>query len=290
MPTGIIFALIALVGWGFGDFFIQRATRAMGSWKALFFIGAIGAVVLFPFVAHDVYAVWSSGYNKFLIIGASFLVLIAAMFDFEAMRAGKIAIIDPIIGAELPITVSLSAWLLHENLKPEQSTLVLVVFVGIVLAATTQWQHLHYHKRVLERGVLLAAVAAVGMAVTNVLMASFSRSFSPLLALWFLHTGFALLLLVYAWAEGSLHELWTAAKQHPKLILAESIFDNGAWLAYAYAVTHIPVAIAVAISESYIALAVLLGLFLNRERIRRHQLAGIVLAILGVIALAVMTE
>lgn len=47
---GIIFALGALLSWGFGDFFIQKTVRAVGDLKTLFLIDAIGALVLLPFI------------------------------------------------------------------------------------------------------------------------------------------------------------------------------------------------------------------------------------------------
>jgi drug/metabolite transporter (DMT)-like permease len=59
-----------------------------------------------------------------------------------------------------------------------------------------------------------------------------------------------------------------------------------AWVSFAKATTFIPIAIATTISESYIALAVLLGLFVNREKLRTHQILGITLATFGVIILA----
>jgi drug/metabolite transporter (DMT)-like permease len=75
-------------------------------------------------------------------------------------------------------------------------------------------------------------------------------------------------------------------KNHPKLIIGQSILDNTAWVAFAVSTTHVPIAIATAISESYIALAVFLGLFLNHEKLRPHQMAGVALAVVGVIALS----
>jgi|GEM_PF-4617325 3-methyladenine DNA glycosylase Mpg len=46
---GVLLALGALASWTVGDFFIQRTSRKLGIWKALFFITILGAIVLFPF-------------------------------------------------------------------------------------------------------------------------------------------------------------------------------------------------------------------------------------------------
>ena len=50
MPLGIIYAIAAMLSWGVGDFLIQRASRKIGIWQTLFFIGLGGFLGLFPFL------------------------------------------------------------------------------------------------------------------------------------------------------------------------------------------------------------------------------------------------
>lgn len=78
-------------------------------------------------------------------------------------------------------------------------------------------------------------------------------------------------------------------KANPGPIIGQSILDNTAWVAFAFATIFIPISIATTISESYIALAVFLGIFINREKLRPHQMIGVVLALVGVIALSALT-
>ncbi len=101
--TGILFALVALFSWGFADFFIQKTARIIGSWKALFFIGIAGAVGLFPFVVGGLSSLSNNNLLLLLLLGV--VGIFGALFDFEALRQGKIAIVEPITGLELPITV-----------------------------------------------------------------------------------------------------------------------------------------------------------------------------------------
>ena len=51
----------------------------------------------------------------------------------------------------------------------------------------------------------------------------------------------------------------------------------------------IPIAIAVAISESYIALAALLGMLINREILMKHQKAGLIAALASAVLLSMIT-
>ncbi|MBI5733072.1 DMT family transporter [Candidatus Jorgensenbacteria bacterium] len=290
LTLGITLALLALFSWGFGDFFIQRTTRAIGIPRALFFIGFVALIVLFPFVQNDLPKLFGNPSNLLLLIIVSVIVFLAAIADFEALKIGKLAIIDPIVGLELPITIGISIVLWHETLTSTQIFLTLAIFAGIMLAITEHHTHLHYHKRIFEKGVVYAGLAAVGMALVNFLIGVASQKISPLVTIWFTHGFLFLLCGAYLVAKGELKRIVTDLKKSGWIIAAQSIFDNAAWIFYAFATTYIPISIAIAVSESYIALAVLLGVFANREKLKWHQYLGIVLATIGVISLSLITE
>lgn len=285
---GIIFALTALLSWGFGDFFIQKTTRAIGSWKALFFIGAVGAVGLFPFVKDDILNLDSR--NLLLLAVLAIVVIFGALFDFEALKEGKIAIIEPLIGLELPITVGLAITLGKEQLTIVQLLLIAVTFIGMLLAITVHHTHLHYHKRIFEKGVILAGVGAIGMALTNFLVGFSSQNISPLVSIWFAHFAAALVCVIYLIYRKDFKNILSGLKTHPGPIVGQSVLDNVAWVAFAFSTTYIPISIATTISESYIALAAFLGFFVNREKLRSHQIVGVVLTIAGIIALSAITS
>lgn len=285
---GITFALIAFLSWGFGDFYIQKTTRLVGTWKALFFIGFTGFVALFPFVKNEIFNLERGSLLLLAVLGI--VVVFSALFDFEAMRRGKIAIVEPLIGMELPITVGLSVSLGKEHLTGAQFALIAAIFVGIVLAITTHHKHLRYHRRIFEKGVIFAGIAAVGMALTNFLVGVSSQQISPLTAIWFSHSLIAFICAAYIIFSGGHKTIISDIKNHPKPIIGQSILDNAAWISFAFATTYIPISIATTISESYVALAVFLGIFVNREKLRSHQIAGVILAIGGVIALSALTS
>lgn len=289
MPAlGITFALGALLFWTFGDFFIQKGTREVGDWKTLFFIGLAGVVVLFPFIRGELLLLSPSHIS--LLTFAGIVIFFAALFDFEALRRGKLAVIEPVLGIELPVTVGLSTLIYGEALTPLQLTLTLITFVGIVLAVTINHKHLNYHKRIFEKGVVLAGVGAITMGLVNFLVGVSSQQTSALMAIWFTNAVFMLLCLIYLAAKGEVPHLLRDIKRHARTIISVSVLDNAAWISFAFATTLIPISIATTVSEAYIAFVVLLGLLMNRERVKRHQLIGIALAILGVILLSATTS
>ena len=287
---GVLFALGALVCWTFGDFFIQRGTRTVGNWKTLFYIGALGSIVLLPFVAREIGATLSNPSNAAILLLLVIVTLFTALFEFEALKRGKIAVVEPVMSLELPITIGLSLALWGERLSATQGILSLVVFIGIMLAVTIHHSHLHYHKRIFEKGFILAGIGAVGMALVNFLTGVGSQTTSPLFTIWFLHSTLAIICLFYFLYRGETKSILADIRRYPKTIVALSILDNLAWISFAYAVRYIPISIATTVSESYIALAVLLGIFVNREKLKPHQFVGIALTIGGVILLSVITS
>ncbi|MDI6821251.1 MAG: hypothetical protein QMD65_03755 [Patescibacteria group bacterium] len=50
------------------------------------------------------------------------------------------------------------------------------------------------------------------------------------------------------------------------------------------------ISIATTISENYIALTVLLGVFINKEKLQRHQFFGIAIAIISVLVLSYINK
>ncbi len=286
--TGITFAFIALLCWGFGDFFIQRTTRLVGTWKALFYIAILGSVVLFPFIYSELPTLTVD--NFLLLSLLAIIVIFSALFDFEALRQGKIAIIEPIIGLELPITVGLSIALVNEQLDLRQGLLIFLVFIGILLAITAHRPNFRQAKMVLEKGAILAGVGAVGLALTNFMVGISSQQTSPLLTIWFAHTTVALVCLIYLLVKKQFHSMIGDFRKHPWTILAQSVLDNAAWIAFAYATSIIPISIATTISESYITVTVLLGLFVSKEKLKKYQIFGAFLAIGSLIVLSAISQ
>lgn len=283
---GLLLAFTTLFCWGFGDFFIQESTRRVGVWKSLFFNDLFAVLVLSPFIYKELFtlSVWS-----FLLLTVlSIIVIFAAVFDFTALKEGKIAIIEPLLGIELPITVGLSVILLQEQLTALEFMLIGLVFIGVMLAAATRLSHLSYHRRLLEKGVLLAGLGAIALGLMNFLVGVSSRDTSPLLTVWF----FSAVLVLVSTFHLTLRKEWgsvgKALRQNFGITAKQSVVDNAGWIAYAGATTYLPISIVTSITESYIALAVILGIFVNREKLKPHQYLGVLLAVIAVIALAAL--
>ena len=280
--AGVLFALIALFGWAFGDFFIQKATRAMGWYKALFLIGIAGFFGLAPFAFQSLPP--PETYPSLAIL--SVIVFIYAWAIFEALRVGKISVVESVVAIELPFTVSLGIFIGGERLTTLQGLLFLIVCAGIVLAATKEFGHFKRGKNWLEKGVLLAFFGGFLSALTNFYIGSFSHIMSPLVVIWFIHSMLGLICAAHITAKGEWRAFRKEVMKHKLVSIGTAAFDNAAWVGYAFATSMIPTSLVVTMTESYIALAALLGWIFGHERIRLHQIAGALLAFAGVFFLS----
>lgn len=287
---GILFAAIALLAWGFGDFLLQRGTRRFGDWAVLFVVTAVEAIVFLPFVHRDFLELMRPGFSSQLgvLLLASAALLAASLLNLEGLRRGKIAVIESIYALEVFVTATLGASVIGERLTFAQTALIIALVFGIVLVSLKSLTHLKQFK--IERGVGYAVLGTIGMGSVNFLFGLGARETSPIFVNWFTSAIIAVVALGYLLVTKQGHAVIADIKRSPGLMLGVSVVDNIAWIAFSASALFIPIAIATGLSESYIVLAALLGFLINREKLQRHQWIGFAIAVASAIALAAVTE
>ncbi len=275
LESGIFFAFGAMLCWGIGDFLIQRSTRKVGDLHALTFIGLIGTLGLLPFAIKEFPLLWNTS-NILLLLALGIVTFISAIFNLEALKQGKLSIIDVVFEIELPITIALSLMFFRESLTSTEWLLVSLILIGIILIATKSFSH---WKTRLERGVVVAFIAAIFMGLVNFLTASSAKTVSPLMAIWgswVIFTIFCLIVIAY---RKDFRVFFRNGIEYKWLLLGMGIFDTLAWICYSFAVFRNEIAIITAITEAYPAIALFLGVWFNKEKIRWYQYLGAVLAL-----------
>jgi len=274
---GIIFAFCAMLFWGVGDFMIQKNVRKEGNVASLLFIGIIGLVGLLPFVWKDIS---SLAYlpNLFLIILLGVLTFFAAMLDFEALKQGKISIVEVALEIELPIVIFLAIIFYKETLTLFQWLAVSLIFIGIILISIKK-VHLRNPIKFLEKGVLIGLVGSVFMGSVDFLTAASARTISPLMAVWGPAFVYSVLCLIVLWKRRGFGDLKKYALKFKYIILLMGIFDTLAWVTYALATSSSEIGIITAITESYPAICIFLGVWINKEKVNWHQYLGAGLAL-----------
>jgi drug/metabolite transporter (DMT)-like permease len=278
MDYGIFFAFGAFFLWGFGDFLIQKTVRKIGTIFTLAWIGLFGSIILLPFVWNDLYML--KGNNLILIVGLGIITFFGGLMNLKALKEGKLSVVEIVLSIELPITIALGIFFLGEYLNLFQGFLVLLILMGILLTST---KDLNLRFKI-EKGVILGLLTAIFMAFTNLFTGVSSKTITPFIAIWGPWLVFTILtfgLILFIDEKG----FFKSMKTNYKLIIPTSIIDTSAWVCYALALSTMAVSITTAITESYPALALMLGVFINKEKIKKHQWLGAILSLVACIIL-----
>jgi uncharacterized membrane protein len=204
---------------------LQRSSRATSPLRTLTFLGLFGSIVLLPFV-------WSElgqpGRDTFIFLTVlGILTFVAAILNLHALRDGKLAVVDVVMGFELPLTVLIGVIFVHETISALQLALIAAVFVGLSLLAIREpgW-----HRRIIERGVLLALARATIMALVNAFTGVGARTTSPVVAIWFPTVCFTVFCLVIILRRGEILISWEQTKKEVLLLSWTSEFYTAAWV------------------------------------------------------------
>jgi len=288
VEVGIALAFAAMLCWGVGDFLIQKSCRACGDWEALFVIEVLGVIIVAPFVIPRLPVFFQAGGGVLLLLGAICVVyFIAAILDFEALRVGKLAVVEPAWSIEIPASALLAFFILGERIDLGRIILVIFLMVGLFLVSIREKQKIK--RFFVERGVILALLAGTFMGAANFFIGWGSRVTNPLFINFIASLFLAVVTGLYLIFTGRFGNIFYDFRSHINVLLPTGILDKTAWIAFAFSMTLAPITIAVALSESYIIIAVILGLIVNREKIEFHQKLGLGLAICSALILAAVT-
>lgn len=283
VPVGILLSFLALAFWGIGDFLIQKSVRKLGDWMMIFYIDLIGVIIFTPFVLHTIVATVKNPANLIVLVLASTILLLASVVDFESLKEGKISVVEPIFAFEVPVTAILSYFFIREAISIGEIILIGILVIGISMVSTKSWRNFRIR---MEKGVFLAILTTIAMGASNFIFGFGGRLTDPWIINWFTSlfmTVAALIYLVYNHQFSIIKDDW---KLNKNLITQVSLYDNLAWLFFTQSFLFIPITVSTGISESYVALAAMLGLIFNKERLGKHQWFGMVMCVITAIALA----
>lgn len=284
ISTGIAFAFVAMFAWGFGDFLIQKNVRRIGNLSTLFFITLFGALVLLPFTYNKIYSTINNGHSLIILLVTSAVLFIAAVLDFQGLKIGNLSIVEPIWSLEIPAASFLAFFVLGETISLSQIIIIILLLISLILLAIKK---ANINKSIkFERGVIVAIAGALAMGFANFMMGWGGRETDFVMVNFFTDSFIAIVTLVLIIIRGNFYVMCQDIKREWRSLVQMSIADKIAWLAFVLSMSLVPIAIATALSESYIIIAVLLGIFISKERLAKHQKVALICAIILAIVLA----
>ncbi len=212
------------------------------------------------------------------LLGTISLVLL-----YRAFALGPIAVISPVVASYAALTVLGIVIFLGERLTLGESVAIGVTFVGVALASTD----LGVLRQTLGRpaeGVRLGALATLGFAVWSIVLTLATRLNDP----------FALVVIWRCWgiALMTLFVLWKRAPVPPEvvpstlgLVALVGVLDTGANLLLMFGIESGYASYVMTGSGAYPLIPALLAILVLRERLAPNQYVGVLILVVGLVAL-----
>ena len=271
-----LLALLSAALWGTSDFVAGLLSRSMRpvvvvAWSQGFALVVLTAVVLVRGLPAQGYAGWSPWAMLAGVSGS-----LGLLCFYAALATGTMGVVAPIaaLGAGIPVLLGV---LTGEAPSALAWIGIAVALLGVVLASGPELQ-----QGFGARPVLLAGLAAVGFGIGLFAIDRGARV-SLLHTLW----GMRLTsMLGYAVVAVAARSLGGVPRRWMPVLLAVGLGDLAANALFGAASSMGLVSIAAVLGSLYPVVPILLARRVLHERLRRVQLAGVGLALAGIVALA----
>lgn len=281
----ILLGLLAALCWGGTDFLAGRSAQKIGVTLSLFYTQLLGFLVLTIWLGFDAGGRFPNAptliYLICIVAAVCNLCGLAALL--KALTLGKAAIVAPIMSLYGMVTTLLSL------LSGKQLGLLLLLGLGLCVlgACLLCMSPKQQPQRQSGQALAYAFLSALGFGLGFWLQGEHSiRHLGITTALWLYYLSALVLLLLALCQQGHF-------KRPPKslypLLVAVSVLSLTGFVAMAYGAYSGHLAVVTVLSSLAGGVTALLGIVVLKERLSRHQCAGMVIILFSVALLKVVT-
>lgn len=283
----VILALIAHVGYACNDFSAAVASRKMDAKLLTLMSWVFGSIIytmLAPFFLHPKFELL-----PMLVLGFLAVLFTVAYPVFMKSVEGGNATVSGVVAGTFPLwTVIFSIIFYNERLTGAQILASLVILAGIILSALHLTRKTRLHNLLNYHSFLAFTVSlmwGLGFALWKYpaeRLGWFETSyFNSLIAT------VVAFVLFYPSLKGRLRKEVKRFYMYP---LVNTLTGSCATLAYSYALTKGNLSVIAPIAGSYSGLYAILSYIKFREALTKIQITGVVLILVGVVALSVIVS
>ena len=284
ISLGIIFGIVAMIGWGVADFFVAKAVRKTSVFKTFFWSQIIG-LVLFIIVFSSFFSFPLLSFNASgIILIAGFLSTVAYLSFYKGLKIGKVSIVSPIAASWAAITVILSLLFLHEALKMHQITGAGLAILGAALASFKLHDLMKLKLRNVMKGVKYGVIAMIGWGISFNLIGILAAELSWFLPIFLIKIATALYLLAYS---GATRQRISFPKNVALFIILIGILEFAAFLSYGIGVNSEKSAIIAPIASAFPMVTIILARIFLKESLEINQKLGVISVLAGLVLLSI---
>ncbi|MBN2881133.1 DMT family transporter [Candidatus Woesearchaeota archaeon] len=170
MIIGILFGIVAMLGYGLSDFFIAMAVKKTNPIKS-FFIEMIFIVALvFPFCFWFFEAQHINLKYILIVLGESAIGVVAFLGFLKALEIGKVSIITPLSSTYTIITISIMIIVFGEVLRINQIIGIGACIIGTIFASVHYKDIMRLKFKTATRGINYLLLAIFGWGIYFVIL------------------------------------------------------------------------------------------------------------------------
>lgn len=283
----IIFALIAFFGWGTGDIFGGVVARKIGGYSSAFW-GYVASIVI-----TSLYIPFALGELQHLTPGTLLILLLLMPVGFlplmtlyEGIKKGNASLTGTIAASFGAVVAILSVIFLGDRINIYQILAIATVIVGIFLASL-DFKTVNLKKILTDKGIPYALTSMVLWGIYFTFVKIPSREigwFWPAYIAW---VGFLPLAFVFIKLR---KEKLNVPKDKKTIwfIVINTILLSAGTFAYNFATTQGQTSIVGPVSSAYPVLFATLAYFVFKDRLKKQQIVGIAVTLIGIILLSVI--
>lgn len=274
-PDGLLFGLLAALGWGIADFLVAHTGARIGERTVFAVAQPIGAVLLLAVLLERGVPLAPLVSTHVLVIGLLGGVALLALYT--ALRMGPVAIASPIGATYGGIAAVFAIVVGGEQLGPIPLGGAAAITVGVVLVSADPRA---VQSALLERDSIrptvgLAILAAIGLGASNYLLDALAVSVGPIAAV------FGIRVVGSFIGAPFLRGIPSIPRVEYGPLLAVGILDTGAFVAFALGISAARVAVVTPIASLFALVTVALARLILHERLTPAQWIGVALVIFG---------
>ncbi|MFH0868571.1 MAG: DMT family transporter [Candidatus Woesearchaeota archaeon] len=283
LSLGILFGIIAMIGWGVADFFAAKAVRKSSVFKTYFWIQAIGLVIYLLIFLLFFKLPAISLMTFALIVICAFIGITTVMSFYKGLQVGIVSIISPIGASYAVVTVILSLIFLNETITSFQAVGISLVILGAILTSFKFHDLIRLKVKNIAAGVKYAVFAMLGWGVLMVLIDVLVADLGWFLPILFIVAVEIFYLLAYS---GAAKKSISFPKNIALFVILAAVLEVIAFLSFGFSITSENVAIVAPIISAFPAITIILARIFFKEILELNQRVGILAIISGLILLA----
>lgn len=286
MFLGILGGLLAMIGWGTGDFIAASTSKEIGFYKTTFWSQLVSLILyllalLFFFNLKSV-SIMAIG----LIILTGFLSTIAFLSFYKGLEIGAPAIISPVSSSWSIVTVVLSIIFLGQKLTLLQGFAVFLVIVGGILTSFKWIDLKKVNFKNPAKGLTFALLSALCSGIFFIFLDILKQELGWFLPLVLIRLAAVIFLTIYLLIFRKDSSLPKDKKINYWLILIGG-FEFFAMMSYGFGINFQNTALVNPIAAAFPMVTVILSRLFLKEKLEINQFIGIGAVISALIIISI---